>query len=165
VSQRSLQNSSLESSCVVFALIANYGTSKLLKFLLKNHKFLVVTLLSQMSDVCQTARIKFYSKKVYTLEAQCNTRIRVASTVHFFPQSINASSARFWGSTAAISLNINTALRNGDRWRSLLCRNWMCVRYLHEFVLQRFTVHTHAWSHGILCNRRTPLCQPQVANL
>jgi len=36
-----------------------------------------------MSDICQTARVKFYSKKDYTLKAQGNTRVRVASTVHF----------------------------------------------------------------------------------
>ena len=42
-----------------------------------------MTLLSQTSDMCQTARVKLYSKKVYTLKAQGNTRVRVASTVHF----------------------------------------------------------------------------------
>jgi hypothetical protein len=46
-----LQNSPLESSCVVVARIENYSTSKPLKLLVKNHRFLVVTLLLQMSDM------------------------------------------------------------------------------------------------------------------
>ena len=41
MSQRSLQNSPLESSCVVVALIENYGTPKPLKVPPeKNHKIL-----------------------------------------------------------------------------------------------------------------------------
>jgi uncharacterized protein YjfI (DUF2170 family) len=52
VSQRSSQISPLENSCVVVALIENYSTSKPLKvFPEKLQKFLVVTLLWQMSDI------------------------------------------------------------------------------------------------------------------
>ena len=57
VSWRSFQNSPLESSCVVVALIENYSTSNLKNFLLKNHTFWVVTLLSQKSDIF--ARLQF----------------------------------------------------------------------------------------------------------
>ena len=52
----SLQNSTLESSCVVVALIESYSTSKPLKSFLKNHTFWVVTLLSLMSDICTGGR-------------------------------------------------------------------------------------------------------------
>jgi len=52
VSWRSLQNSPLESSFVVVALLESYGTSKPLKVSPeKSHTFWVVTLLSQMSDI------------------------------------------------------------------------------------------------------------------
>jgi hypothetical protein len=41
-----------EQLCSLVPRIENYRTSKPLNFLLKNHKFWVVTLLSQMSDMC-----------------------------------------------------------------------------------------------------------------
>ena len=51
VSKHSLQNSPLESSCVVVAPTENYSNSKPFNFLQKNNKLRVVTLLPQMSDI------------------------------------------------------------------------------------------------------------------
>jgi hypothetical protein len=67
-----LQNSPLESSCVVVALIENYNTSKpLKKFLLKNHKFWVVTLLSQMRDILGRDTVVANERYEYNLWPKC----------------------------------------------------------------------------------------------